>query len=91
MYFLPYIEGFILGMCGKVRKSIDFVGFLGGFGVFLLCCGYWNRYGIEKYCKNWKEKVFVLRMYFCMYMFCLRSGMFFAAAIEKKTDRAIPE
>lgn len=30
-------------------------------------------------------------MYFCMYMFCLRSGMFFAAAIEKKTDRAIPE
>lgn len=52
-----------------MRKSIDFVGFLGGFSVFLLCCGYWNRYGLYADCKNWKEKVFVLRMYFCMYMF----------------------
>lgn len=67
----------------KVRKSIDFVGFLGGFGVFLLCCGYWNRYGIEKYCKSWKEKVFVLRDYIYTYMFRLCSEKFRAAAIEK--------
>lgn len=66
-----------------MRKSIDFVGFLGGFSVFLLRCGYWNRYGLYADCKSWKEKVFVLRMYFCMYMFCLRSGKFRTAAIEK--------
>jgi hypothetical protein len=51
--------------------------------VFLLVCGCWNRYGIEKYCKNWKEKVFVLRGYIYTYMFGLCSEKFRAAAIEK--------
>lgn len=67
----------------KVWKSIDFMEFLSCFSMFLLRCGYWNRYGIEKYCKNWKEKIFVLRMYFCIYMFGLCSEKFRAAAIEK--------
>ena len=60
------------------------MGFLSGFGVFLLVYGYWNRYGLYTDCKSWKEKVFVLRMYFCMYMFCLRSEKFGAATIEKR-------
>lgn len=64
-------------------KNIDFVGFLDGFGVFLLCCCCWNRYGIEKHCKNWKEKVFVLRGYIYTYMSGLCSEKFRAAAIEK--------
>lgn len=51
--------------------------------MFLLRCGYWNRYGIEKYYKNWKEKVFVLRDYIYTYMFRLCSEKFRAAAIEK--------
>ena len=57
--------------------------FLSGFGVFLLRCGYWNRYQIEKYCKSWKEKVFVLGDYICTYMFRLCSEKFRATAIEK--------
>lgn len=47
--------------------------------------------GIDMDCKSWKEKVFVLRDYICIYMFRLCSGMFGAAAIEKKIDRAIPD
>lgn len=35
-------------------------------------------------CKNWKEKVFVLRDYIYIYMFGLCSALFRAAAIEKK-------
>lgn len=39
----------------KVQKSIDFMGFLGGFkqfqSVFVvrygMYCGYWNRYGYD--------------------------------------------
>lgn len=45
--------------------------------------------GIDTDCKSWKEKVFVLRMYFYIYMFCLRSGMFGAAAIEKKIEKEL--
>lgn len=42
--------------------------------------------GLYMDCKNWKEKVFVLRDYIYTYMFCLRSGMF-GAAIEKKREK----
>lgn len=64
----------------KVLKNIDFVGFLGGFSVFLLCV---VGTGIDTDCKNWKEKVFVLRDYIYTYMFRLCSGKFGVAAIEK--------
>ena len=47
-----------------MRKSIDFVGFLGGFSVFWVRPGHWNRYGLYADSGSWKEKVFVLRVYY---------------------------
>lgn len=79
-YFLPYIEGFVLGMCGKSAEKYWFCGIFRRFWrvfVSVSVCG------CIADCKNWKEKVFVLREYICIYMFRLCSGKFGTAAIEK--------
>lgn len=80
--FLHYIEGFLLGTCGKIAKKHWFYGIFRRFRRAFMC---WSVCGCIADCKSWKEKVFVLSDYIYTYMFHLCSWMFRAAAIEKNS------